>query len=81
MVHEGRGRVGDLGPLAVNSHEAAADDSAPEPTVALEMDTELFWRLGCGRVSGDAALGADLVGVRGDVELGRSVVRNMAFMI
>ena len=82
VVHEGRGRVGELGPLVlVHNEEEGADESAALPTVALEMETELFWRLGCGRVSGDAALGADLVAVRGDVELGRSVVRHMAFMI
>lgn len=56
-------------------------ETAPEPTVVLEMDSELFWRLGCGRVSGEAALDAGLVGFKGDTELGRRVVANMAFMI
>lgn len=52
-----------------------------EPDVTLRMDVEVFWRLGCGRVSGDAALGAALVGLDGDVALGEQVVRSMAFMI
>jgi uncharacterized protein (TIGR03083 family) len=83
-VQEGRGRVGDLVPLSgVEQADTAgdADHASSQPTVSLEMDIELFWRLGCGRVTGEAALDAELVGVRGDVELGRSVVRNMAFMI
>jgi uncharacterized protein (TIGR03083 family) len=80
VVREGRGRVSDLVPsVQVNEENGAA--AGAEPTVALEMDPELFWRLGCGRVSGEAALDADLVGLRGDVELGRSIVRHMAFMI
>lgn len=76
-VEGGRGRVGALAPVPSSPHVAGA----PEPTVVLDMDVEVFWRLGCGRVSGDAALDAALVGVRGDLELGRAVVRSMAFMI
>jgi uncharacterized protein (TIGR03083 family) len=65
VVREGRGR----------------SEEVSEPTVTLEMDAEVFWRLGCGRVTGDAALAAGLVGIRGDEELGDRIVRNMAFMI
>ena len=65
VVREGRARL-----------EAVTD-----PTVGIEMDAELFWRLGCGRVTGDAALDAGLIGITGDEELGIRIVRNMAFMI
>ncbi|MHB8329360.1 MAG: maleylpyruvate isomerase family mycothiol-dependent enzyme [Acidimicrobiales bacterium] len=51
------------------------------PDVVIRMDVEVFWRLGCGRVGGYAALGAGLVHLQGDADLGRRVVGNMAFMI
>jgi uncharacterized protein (TIGR03083 family) len=52
-----------------------------DPTSTLVMDSELFWRLCCGRVTGEAALDAGLVIVHGDAELAGGVARNMAFMI
>jgi hypothetical protein len=45
------------------------------------MDLEVFWRLGCGRVTGDAARGAGLVDLRGDTDLAQRVIDSMAFMI
>ena len=60
---------------------ALSDAPADRPTVVLRMEHEVFWRLGCGRVHGDAALAAGLVVVEGDVGLGERVVRHMAFMI
>jgi uncharacterized protein (TIGR03083 family) len=51
------------------------------PTVALNMDVEVFWRLTCGRVDGEAARSAGLVDVDGDTELASRVVDAMAFMI
>jgi uncharacterized protein (TIGR03083 family) len=77
-VEQGRGRVGSLTPVP---SPVSVADGGPERSVVLDMDTELFWRLGCGRVLGEAALDAALVGIQGDLELGRNVVRNMAFMI
>lgn len=77
-VKAGRGHVG---PLAAVPSRPADSVGEADRTVVLDMDSELFWRLGCGRVSGEAALGAALVGIKGDLELGRNVVRNMAFMI
>jgi uncharacterized protein (TIGR03083 family) len=52
-----------------------------EPTAEVRMDLEVFWRLGCGRVSGEAARGAGLVELKGDTELAERVVDSMAFMI
>ena len=66
--------------VAVRDGRAALRD-LETPDTTLEMDAEVFWRLGCGRVNGDAALGAGLVGVRGDTAIGEQVVRSMAFMI
>jgi uncharacterized protein (TIGR03083 family) len=54
---------------------------AAGPTVELRMDLEVFWRLGCGRVTGAAARGAGLVELRGDEGLGQRVVDSMSFMI
>jgi uncharacterized protein (TIGR03083 family) len=52
-----------------------------DPTAEVRMDLEVFWRLGCGRVSGEAARGAGLVELGGDTELAERVVDTMAFMI
>ncbi|MHB8439122.1 MAG: maleylpyruvate isomerase family mycothiol-dependent enzyme [Acidimicrobiales bacterium] len=52
-----------------------------DPILVLHMNAEVFWRLACGRVSGDAALGAQLVGIDGDEGLGHRIVSHMAFMI
>jgi uncharacterized protein (TIGR03083 family) len=60
---------------------ALSDDGGSEPTAELRMDLEVFWRLGCGRVTGEAARGAGLVELRGDADLGGRVVDAMAFMI
>jgi uncharacterized protein (TIGR03083 family) len=57
------------------------DGLASDPTVELGMDAEVFWRLGCGRVTGEAARGAGLLEIRGQTELGEAVVDSMAFMI
>lgn len=94
-VRQGRGVVGTAGAASPANTAGAASaantagaagaantaGAAGDPTTVLEMDLELFWRLTCGRVPGDAALGAGLVRVHGDEELGARVVRNMAFMI
>jgi uncharacterized protein (TIGR03083 family) len=56
-------------------------DLDEEPTAALDMDAEVFWRLACGRVTGPAARSAGLVEVRGDTELGGRVVDALAIMI
>lgn len=66
--------------IAVRDGRAATEELS-EPDVTILMDAEVFWRLGCGRVTGDAAMGAAIVGFQGDTALGEQVVRNMAFMI
>jgi uncharacterized protein (TIGR03083 family) len=68
--------------VVVRDGRATMDpDFDGEPTAEIRMDLEVFWRLGCGRVTGEAARGAGLVEVRGDAELGERVVDTMAFMI
>ena len=59
----------------------AVDRLDGAPTATLTMDTETFWRLGCGRLSGAAARSAGLVELRNDVELGALVLDAMAIMI
>ncbi|HEY5023826.1 MAG TPA: maleylpyruvate isomerase family mycothiol-dependent enzyme [Acidimicrobiales bacterium] len=51
------------------------------PATSLDMTTEVFWRLTCGRVDGTAAHLAGLVEVDGDAELASRVLDAMAFMI
>lgn len=67
--------------VVVRHGRGTSQDDVADPTAEIQMDAELFWRLGCGRVSGDAALDAGIVGLRGDLDLAARVVRNMAFMI
>jgi uncharacterized protein (TIGR03083 family) len=68
--------------VAVRGGRALLDSGeASEPTVQLRMNIEVFWRLGCGRVTGEAARGAGLVELQGDLGLGQRVVDAMAFMI
>ncbi len=68
--------------VVVRNGRAKAVDVPVDPvTVALGMDTEVFWRLTCGRVEGKAAHLAGLVEVGGDVELASQVLDAMAFMI
>jgi uncharacterized protein (TIGR03083 family) len=52
-----------------------------QPTASLDMATEVFWRLTCGRVDGKAARLVGLVDVEGDAELAARVLDAMAFMI
>jgi uncharacterized protein (TIGR03083 family) len=63
------------------SETASEPASEPEPTAEIRMDLEVFWRLGCGRVTGEAARGAGLIELRGDTGLAERVVDSMAFMI
>jgi uncharacterized protein (TIGR03083 family) len=66
-VRDGRGRrVEDLNVM---------------PTVALRMDTEIFWRLTCGRIEGSTALSAGVVQVEGDSALAVRVADSMPFMV
>jgi uncharacterized protein (TIGR03083 family) len=68
--------------VVVRNGRAAIDGAlASEPTTEVWMDLEVFWRLGCGRVTGQAARSAGLVELRGDTALGERVVDSMAFMI
>jgi uncharacterized protein (TIGR03083 family) len=67
VVHGGRGTVSPV--------------LESEPTAEVRMDLDVFWRLGCGRVTGEAARGAGLVELRGDTELAERVADSMTFMI
>lgn len=67
--------------VVVRDGRGVIQDEVPDPTAEIQMDAELFWRVGCGRVTGEAALDAGIIGLRGDLELASRVVRNMAFMI
>jgi uncharacterized protein (TIGR03083 family) len=68
--------------VVVRDGRATMDGAAvTDPTAVLRMDMEVFWRLGCGRVSGPAARGAGLIELTGDTGLAERVVDSMAFMI
>ena len=68
--------------VAVRGGRAAVEEGSESvPTAEIRMDREVFWRLGCGRVTGPAARSAGLVELRGDTGLAERVVDSMAFMI
>jgi uncharacterized protein (TIGR03083 family) len=68
VVVEGRARV------------VAADASAT-PAVTVHTDPVTFVRLGCGRVTGAAALRKGTVTLAGDTDLGERVVGSLAFTV
>lgn len=68
--------------VAVAGGRARIDRGDPGPaTVEATLDAGVFWRLGCGRISGPDARRRGLVTLAGDDGLGRRVVDAMAFMI
>lgn len=73
------------GPLERSLHIEVADraryvaDPGRAATVVIEVDSGLLVRLGGGRVNADAEL--DRIAFRGDAELGRQLVRHLAFTI
>jgi uncharacterized protein (TIGR03083 family) len=70
-----------LDTLVQGGRAVVVPGSETEPTAEIRMDLEVFWRLGCGRVTGEAARGAGLIELRGDTGLAERVVDSMAFMI
>lgn len=91
LAKRGKAPAGSLitlevtGPLARTLHIEVADRAryVDEPggtaTVAITLDSGLLVRLGGGRVTADAVM--DRITFRGDTELGRQLVRNLAFTI
>jgi uncharacterized protein (TIGR03083 family) len=72
------------GELAVTVEDGRArelEDIPREADVRLAMDLQTFTCLSCGRWGGREALGAGLVQLDGDTELGRRVVEAMNFML
>jgi len=54
-------------------------EAPSDPTVRLRLDSQDFWRLGCGREMAED-LAPDAVVVEGDADLGRRVLGSMNFM-
>lgn len=76
------GPLGRTLDVAVRGGRASVVEDLPgRPATILTMDTEVFWRLACGRITGPAARDAGLVGLQGDAGLGAAVVDAMAFMV
>jgi len=68
--------------IAVRGGRAApVEEPDWEPTATVTLDAGTFWRLGCGRISGDDAVGRGLVRLAGDDRLAAAVLGSMAFMI
>ncbi|MCL4446383.1 MAG: maleylpyruvate isomerase N-terminal domain-containing protein [Actinobacteria bacterium] len=55
------------------------EGKAADPTAAISLPADVFWRLGCGRISpGDTVLDGD-VAVVGDVSIAERILAEMAF--
>jgi len=63
--------------VAVAGGRARPADPPDHPTVALAADAGTYWRLGCGRLDGEAAVADGAVQISGDADLGRRVVDAM----
>ncbi|HUI02203.1 MAG TPA: maleylpyruvate isomerase family mycothiol-dependent enzyme [Acidimicrobiales bacterium] len=84
VVRDGRAVVRDApvsGGAPGRPDDTVHSDDTVHPDVTLHMDTDTFWRLTCGRMTGDAARHAGLVTLDGDGDLGDRVLGAMAFMI
>ena len=75
------GDEGCVVPVVVTGRAGIADSVPDQPTVELRMDVDTYTALGMGRVDPAAALADGQVTVEGDLDLGRSVVTSMNFMI
>jgi len=74
------GPLGRTTAVALSGGRAAAVDPPSEPTVCLTMSGETFVCLATGRREGAEALDTGEVSMRGDANLGRRVVTNLATM-
>jgi uncharacterized protein (TIGR03083 family) len=68
-------------PVVVDGRAAVVDDEPDAPTVRLVMEMPAYIALGTGRWDPDTALESEQVTIVGDDALGRTVVREMSFMI
>jgi len=64
-----------------NGRAQSVDDLDSQPNACLQIEQEGFWRLACGRVTGEKAVSEGLAHITGDQEFGGRVVRSMSFMI
>ncbi|MHB1518893.1 MAG: maleylpyruvate isomerase family mycothiol-dependent enzyme [Acidimicrobiales bacterium] len=77
------------GPLGVDfgvvvEHARAASVALPAevvPSVTVEMDQDVFWRLCFGRVEPGSVISSGRVAITGDEDLGRRVIGSMSFMM
>ena len=60
---------------------AILESTTDDPSVSLAMDTETFICLGCGRWDPEGVLSAGKVTIAGDLEMGKSIIRQMNFMV
>jgi len=81
VVFEVRGPVEITVPVVVEGRARVAEEVPAAPTVRLQMDTETYNALGCGRWTGERARAEGRVRIEGDVDLGTRVLDSMAFTI
>ncbi len=82
VVFEVSGAAGCTIAIVVEDKRAKMLEAPPNAlTVRLRMDVETFTRLGCGRWEPGGTLQAGKVQIEGDLALGETIVRQMAFMI
>jgi uncharacterized protein (TIGR03083 family) len=69
--------------VSVDGKARAVDALGGEPTATVELSSNAFTRLACGRVDPEGVIAGDLGGVTlsGDLDLARRVATNLAFTI
>ncbi len=67
--------------VVVDGRASVVDAIPDDPTVQLALDLSTYIALGTGRGDPDTALGGQQVTITGDEALGRTVIRQMSFMI
>ncbi len=81
VVIDVSGPPGRVVPIVIEGGRGRELDRPPEsPTVRIAIDAETFNCLGCGRWDPEEVLRSGRVTIEGDVELARSIVRQMNIM-
>jgi uncharacterized protein (TIGR03083 family) len=79
--HDDPGAPPFLVPVVVDGRASVVEREPAEPTVRLELDLSDYIALGTGRGDPESVLGEGRVTIIGDDELGRTVIRQLSFMI
>lgn len=67
--------------IEVNGGRAGFSTKVSNPTASLQMDSEIYLTLACGRIDPEETLFSGSVDIKGQESLGRRIVNHMNFMV